>query len=224
MKVNELSKNLGVTNKDLISYLSSNGYEVYSHLQTITDEMIESATNEFAKSETKVTEKEEKKTTTKKKTVEKREIKTYSPTDMIPCRSVSPWKIIETGADRNSGTIYQWNGFGDVEYVTYRDLQYLKRRDIIKNGRIVIDDPDLCSQWSKELGESYKCFLGVNYPEEFFNMPDSVFESKLKNAPDVYKEVIKYTALDMIRAENYPSVQKLAIIDNILGTCIKEFI
>jgi len=46
----------------------------------------------------------------------------------------------------------------------------------------------------------------------------------LKDAPDVFKEVIKYTALDMIRNENYPSLQKLTIIDNLLGTGLKEFI
>ena len=49
-------------------------------------------------------------------------------------------------------------------------------------------------------------------------------EETLKDAPNVMKEVIKTTAISMIRGENYPSIQKLTLIDLILGTCLKEFI
>lgn len=47
MKVNELSKELGVTNKDVIDFLKSNGFKVSSHMQNVTNEMIELAHDQF---------------------------------------------------------------------------------------------------------------------------------------------------------------------------------
>ena len=42
-------------------------------------------------------------------------------------------------------------------------------------------------------------------------------------SPDTNEEVIKATAVNMNRNKNYPSIQKLRIIDDVLGTCIKDF-
>ena len=39
-----------------------------------------------------------------------------------------------------------------------------------------------------------------------------------------FKEVIKFTAMNMVRNENYPTLQKLTLVDEILGTCIKDFL
>lgn len=100
----------------------------------------------------------------------------------------------------------------------------MRRRSMVKDARILIEDPDICEMWKQDLGNAYERYLGVEYPEEFFDKPDEEFEQMLKSAPDVFKEVIKYTAIDMVRNENYPSLQKLTIIDNVLGTGIKEFL
>ena len=100
----------------------------------------------------------------------------------------------------------------------------MRRREIVKDALIMIEDPDICEQWKHDLGKVYDQYLGVEYPEEFFDVPDAVFEETLKDAPDVFKEVIKYTAMSMIHNENYPSLQKIMIIDNLLGTGIKEFL
>ena len=47
MIVNELSKELGVKNKDLIDFLKSKNFKVSSHMQTLTDVMIETVKNDF---------------------------------------------------------------------------------------------------------------------------------------------------------------------------------
>ena len=142
--------------------------------------------------------------------------------DLIPCRSVTPWELIALGNDRK--TVYHWSGYGDVDYIKYSDLQSLRRKDLIKAPKVIIEDADLCYQWRRELGDTYKHFLKVEYPEEFFDLSDSKFEDLLKNAPNVLKEVIKVTAMNMIKNENYPSVVKLTLVDEILGTCLKEFL
>ena len=58
MKVNDLSKELGVTNKELIEFLKGNGYKVSSHMQNVTDEMIDLARENLISS--KVEEKKSK--------------------------------------------------------------------------------------------------------------------------------------------------------------------
>lgn len=225
MKVNDLSNELHVTNKELITFLKENGYKVSSHMQTVTDEMIDLAREKVKpKKETEDTNTLKEKPVKEKTNIEdiKIETKTFKPDDTIPCRSVTPWKLIALGVDKQ--TTYHWSYYGDVDYLTYRDLQALRRTSYITKPKILIEDPDLCYQWRRELGDTYKYFLGVDYPEEFFDLSDEDFERILNNAPDTLKEVIKVTAMSMIKNENYPTIQKLSLIDSILGTCLKEFI
>ena len=47
MIVNELSKELGIKNKDLIDYLKSQNFKVSSHMQTVNDDMIAVAREHF---------------------------------------------------------------------------------------------------------------------------------------------------------------------------------
>ena len=221
MKVFELSKEFGVTNKELIDYLKSKGFKVSSHSQNLTDKMIEIARSDFVKNETKEKEEKEVKKEVTKKSVPTRKVKTFLPDDIIVCRSLVPWYMEAEGANKR---LYKWPGFGDVDYVTYRDLQNWRRKPIIAEGKIFIEDPDICEQWKNDLGKSYKNYVGIEYPEEFFDKSDDEFEAMLKEASPTFQEVIKYTAYDMVRNENYPSLKKIAIIDNVLGTGIKDFL
>ena len=229
MKINELSKELNITNKDLITFLKENGFKVSSHMQNASDEMIDISKENFinkAKENDYSTDDNDEEnvsfTKMRDKKIEEYIPKNFAPDDKIPCRSVTPWKLVGIGADRT--TVYNWSGYGDVDYVTYRDLQSMRRKDIIKKPKIIIEDADLCYQWRRELGDAYKYFLDVEYPEEFFDLSDDKFRKLLNQAPNVVKEVIKFTAMNMVRNENYPTVHKLSIIDELLGTCIKDFL
>lgn len=225
MKINELSNELSITNKELITFLKENKYKVSSHMQTASDEMIDLAREYFVSKPTETIEETVEVEKVKPVAVKKSEAyvpKTFNPEDKITCRSVTPWELVTVGLDRN--TVYSWSGYGDIDYVAYKDLQYMRKKDILKKSKIIIEDADLCYQWSRDLGETYKYFLDVEYPEEFFDLSDEKFRDLLTKAPDVVKEVIKYTALNMVRNENYPTVQKLNIVDEILGTCIKDFL
>lgn len=226
MKVYELSKKLNTNNKDLITFFKENGFKVASHNQNLNDEQITFATSHFTLKKTEEVSddiiEEEIKNVPIKSTPSIREIRKFELDEMIECKSVVPWKLIEIGVDKN--TTYYWGGFGDIEQVSYRDLQSWRRKDILTSPKIIILDADLNELWKHDLSSTYRKFLSVDYPEEFFDIDDSKFKSMLNNAPDVFKEVIKYTAMNMIHNENYPSVQKINIIDEVLGTCIKEFI
>ena len=221
MIVNELSKKLGIENKELISFFREKGYSsISSHMQKVTDEMVEVSEKHFSNKENKEENiKQEKEITIKEPVVSH---KTFKPTDEIPCRSVTPWKLLAVGVDKN--TVYSWSGYGDVEYVLYKDLQSMRRKSIVTKPEIIIEDSDLCYLWRNDLGNTYKYFLGVEYPEEFFDLEDAEFKKLLEETTDTLREVIKTTALSMVKNKNYPSVQKLSLIDEVLGTCIKDFL
>lgn len=223
MKVFELSKEFKITNKELIDFLKGKGFRVSSHSQNVTDEMIEVARSNFSKKEEHANPKmEETEKKVLKKTLPAKNIKKFAMDDMIPCRSIVPWYLETVGVDRV--TTYKWPGYGDIEYVAYRDLQSWRRKPVIMEAMIFIEDPDICEQWKHDLGAVYQKYAGIDYPEEFFDKSDEDFEKMLRDSSDSFREVIKQTAIEMIRNENYPSVQKISIIDNVLGTGIKDFL
>lgn len=225
MKIFELAKQKNVTSKEIIEFLKSKGFVVKSHSVVLTSEMEKALTELFSNKpvvKTDAVEEVSVEETIVKKEMPEREIKKFGLDDMIACRSIVPWLLVRVGVDRN--TVYTWNNYGDVEYVRYRDLQALRKTDLITAPKVVIEDPDLCYLWRKDLGDTYKYFIDVEYPEEFFDLPDEQFKNLMTSAPKVIKEVIKNTAMDMIRNTNYPTLQKLTLIDEILGTCIKEFL
>lgn len=227
MKIYELAKDNDLTSKEIIDFLKSKDYVVKSHNVTLTDEMMNDALEFISNKPKKVVEideeeeeeiiKEEKPVVETPKTT-----RTFSLDDMIPCKSIVPWTVVRLGVDRN--TVYTWNNYGDVEYVRYRDLQAFRKTDLITAPKIIIEDADLCYLWKRDLKDTYKYFIDVEYPEEFFDVSDKEFRNLLTKAPEVIREVIKATAMDMIRNTNYPSLQKITTIDEVLGTCIKEFL
>lgn len=223
MKIFELAKELSVTPKELISFLRSHNFSVSSHMQKASNEMIDLARKELQSSEikveTEVSDSKKENNTSTNNVVSK---KVFKPDDEIPCKSVTPWKLTTVGVDKN--TVYHWEYFGDIEYIKYRDLQALRRTEYITKPLILVMDTDLRNQWGRELGDVYKYFDGIEYPEEYFDKSDEDFEDLLKNAPSWLGEIIKTTAVTMIHAKNYPSIGKIVLIDEILGTCIKDFL
>lgn len=221
MKVHELSKEIGATNKELIAFLKNNGCSISSHMQNVTDEMIDLAHEHF--SNTGVEEEiPEKPVAHHKETAQPKVTRVFNAGDEIICKSVTPWKLTALGVDKK--TVYHWEYFGDIDYVKYRDLQALRRTEYITKPKILIMDKDLRAMWGRELKDTYKYFEGIEYPEEFFDKSDEEFQEILNNAPVWLAEIIKSTAITMIRNENYPSVSKIVKIDDTLGTCIKDFL
>ena len=146
-------------------------------MQTLTDEMIDVARDSFAAEvEPEVAEEPKPEPVKKpvKKTVPVKNIKKFSPDDQIPCRSLVPWKLVDVSVDKN--TVYSWSGYGDIEYVSYKDLQSMRRRPMVKDALIMIEDPDICEQWQHDIGNLYQKYLNVDYPEEFFDRSDEKFE------------------------------------------------
>jgi len=148
--------------------------------------------------------------------------KKFLPDDQILCKSVCPWKLNISSMDKQRS--YYFEGWGTEQYVAYRDLQSWRKQDIITGPKLLIEDPDLLSQWRRDIGNIYKPFIGVDYPEDLFEKSDDDFEKFLRTADRTIREIIKFTAISMIHAENYPSVSKLKIIDDVTGTVLVDFL
>jgi hypothetical protein len=165
MKVYELAKELGITPKELISFLRENGYKVSSHMQKLDDDAIDFTNNNFVKVNNTPTDNKAV-TTSENESAKPQPVKihkTFNPNDEIPCKSVTPWKLTAVGVDKN--TVYHWEYFGDIEYIKYRDLQALRRTEYVTKPSFIIMDEDLVEQWKRELGDRYKYFKSIDYPE-----------------------------------------------------------
>ena len=157
-----------------------------------------------------------------KKPVANRTPKKFSSDDMIVCVSVAPWKLIMDSSDHSR--VYTWEAWGDEEDVRYGDLLSWRTKEIVKAPLILIQDQDIVAQWGKEIADAYKPFIGVDYPEELFRLPDKAFEELLRTGNRTVRSIIQVTATSMIKAENYPEVNKIKMIDEITGTCLMDFL
>lgn len=230
MVINELSKEMKVTNKDVIAYLRSQGFKVSSHLQTADEDMIKAVREHFANSEEEDDEVPEKVEGKEPKLEEKKEdrkpvqkpMRKIALDEYITCRSVTPWKLVNVSVDGN--VVYTWEYFGAEEEVMYRDLQAWRKKEIITAPQIIIEDDDIREAWKQDMTDTYQTLIGVEYPEELFDMEDSKFEDFVRKASRTVQEVIKTTAISMIHNENYPSLQKILIIDEVFRTDLKDFL
>lgn len=220
MKVYELAKELGIESKELLSTLNEIGYDVKNHMSQITEEqeeVIRSAFEEEKVEEPVVEEVQEEPVIVKS-------VKKFANDDLIPCKCVKPNKVVWYST--KTGTRYEWSGFGDVVDVLYTDLLAMKssKSAMLFKPLIIIEDMDLYEQWKKDLEPIYKLYSGLDYPEKLFDMNNVLFKAKLTNSPKAIGELVKITATKMIKEGTFNSLDKLRIIDEVLGTCLKDFI
>ena len=87
MKIFELAKELDVTPKDLIAFYRNNDYQVSSHMQNATDDMIDFAKahmTDIANKTTEIEKNEDENTSSKTSFVEvEAPVKTFKPDDEI---------------------------------------------------------------------------------------------------------------------------------------------
>jgi hypothetical protein len=147
--------------------------------------------------------------------------KKFAPNDQIPCRSVTVGELIHVGV--KTRIQYTWADYGDVAYLEYQDLQALQsmKSRFILEPLFIIDDEDVVAQWEKMLKPVYDKIKEDDL-EQFFALPQSKFESVLKNAPKGFQNSVKTKAVSMIQDGELDSLKKIKAIDEILGTEFAE--
>lgn len=144
----------------------------------------------------------------------------YAPDDNIKCVSVCAGELIMVG--KKSGLIYKWTNYGDTAYVEYQDLKaeaHSSTSPIIYSPLIMIEDDELLK--TREFARAkdiYKNAITADEIDNFFNLTNQQFNSQLKRLPNGIKNTIKAVAVDKINNGTLDSIQKIKILDEVLGT------
>ena len=226
MKVFELASEIGVSNKEIISFLATKDVVIKSHLASITDEAADMVRAELVapkEAPAKPTTQESNDSVISKLT--KRRVENpFKPGDLILCKSVTYGKVVYYSSKTDSR--YEWANFGDEVEVDYADLQAMhsgKKSYLFKPVFLILDE-ELYKLWEKDLEPIYKDYIGLDRPEVLFDVNDAVFEETLRNSPKPIQDLIKTEASKMVKENRFTSIQKLKVIDEVCGTALLEFI
>lgn len=147
----------------------------------------------------------------------------FAPDEPISCRSITFGELLLVGP--KSKLLYSWANYGDSTEVEYQDLQALKstRSSYLYRPRFIIEDEELCEQWSKDFKELYDGIIEVDV-EDMFSLPLNQFRARLKKAPKGVQQAVKDVAGEKIMNGSLDSIKKIEAIDEILGTDLKLYI
>ena len=167
------------------------------------------------------------KTTTKavaeKPAVKEPEVKAkreYEPDEDIKCVSVTAGELLMIG--KKTGLLYKWSNYGDTAYVEYQDLKaeaYNSKSNYIYLPLIMIEDDELLNtrEFAK-VAETYKGMLTIDDLDSFFELSNQQFTQQLKKLPTGLKNTVKSVAVSKINDGSLDSIQKIKILDEVLGT------
>lgn len=142
------------------------------------------------------------------------ERRAYQSNDLIPCKSVRYGTLQHVS--KKSGNLYEWSDYGDIVDVEYGDLMALKARKskfIFSPWFIILDD-QLAEDW--KLTDIYSYFEDFDDVEEFLQSGSMTIRRKLPNAPQGYKDLVTYTAGNMLRNGSLDSIATIKAVDEIL--------
>ena len=167
------------------------------------------------------------KTAPKKETVAKAPVRaqrTFEPTDMIPCRSVTGGELLFPA--KKTDMVYRWTNYGDITEVEYQDLRALKsmKSNYLFKPYFVIEDEDLVEEWAKDLAPIYADLEIVDDISLLFLLPNDVFKERVETAPEGIQNTIKVFAAEKIQNGELDSIKKIEILDEVLHTDLKLYI
>lgn len=151
------------------------------------------------------------------KQMEKEEGK-HGPSSTVPCRSVTLGKLIYIGG--KTGQKYIWANHGDVAEVEAQDLESLRltRSKYLFYPLIMIEDEEFLKQdkW-QPVAKLYDKIM-VDDIEELLTLDNTSFATQLAGLPDGFKKAVADTVSERILDNNFDSIQKIKIIDEVCGT------
>ena len=166
-------------------------------------------------------------TTTKKVTTKpvdeapKAEVKReFAPDDNIKTVSVCAGELLMVG--KKTGILYKWENYGDTAYVEYQDLKaeaYNSTSAYVYAPLFMIEDEEVLN--TREFARAKEVYQNAITAEEidnFFNLTNQQFMSQLKKLPKSIQNTIKAVAVDKINNGSLDSIQKIKILDEVLGT------
>lgn len=142
---------------------------------------------------------------------------THDANELVPCRSVRFGELILLGP--NTKMRYSWSNEGDVREVYYQDLvswRALHSRYLF-DPMIIIEDEDICEEWSADLGKLYEKVQEIDL-KEMFKLPYRQFMAQLKKLPETMKSSVQNMAYAMVQNGTLYDLRVIKGIDETLGT------
>ena len=145
--------------------------------------------------------------------------KTFSQTDTILCRSVTPGWL---GVPGKSGMYYVFANYGDETEIEYGDLFALKNSHsrYIYDPLFVIEDEELLEnpRW-KDISEFYSDKVyGMDDINNVLNKHNNAFKNTLTTLPKGLLKAITVEVAKRIEDGTFDSIRKIKALDEVCGT------
>ena len=204
MKVYELAKELKIENKELLKVLSDLDIVATSHMSSITDEQVEIVKDAIASKEDKPSEKEVVKHVQKTVTQWKPDL-----SRMIAVKNIARGKLIYK-SKRTIGYQLEWQKKGDINYIEFSELMYLKntdRRFVTEPWIRIVEDDEIEILKHMQVFDFYKEILGLNNVSDILKLDFEKFKKKFDKLPEGYKNSVVESAAEMIASGELDSLK-----------------
>lgn len=169
-----------------------------------------------------------KKSSTTKKVVEENKVsvektaKKFEQSDGILCHSIVQGKLYMIG-DKTK-MLYEWNSYGDVSEIEYRDLVAAVRTKsrYVFEPFFVIDDEDFVEQFP-QVKKFYNDNYTVSEIESILFYPVDEMEKAIIALPKGAVESLKHIASVKISNGEIDSIQKIKKLDEMFNTNLMLF-
>ena len=137
--------------------------------------------------------------------------------EAILCRSVCQGELVYQS--KKTGVLYTWANYGDEIHIEYQDLLplILTKSDFVMKPLFIIEDADLVAEYP-ELEKLYTKALGYDDMDMILLLDNASFQKKLLDAPVGIRESIKVAVATRIEEGTFDSLQKIKLVDQILGS------
>lgn len=144
------------------------------------------------------------------------EKKKHDPNDGILCRSVTVGGLFMVG--QNTKILYEWNGYGDVIEVEYRDLASAihAHSPFVFRPTFIVDDQDVVEEF-KDLYKFYNEKFTISELSEIIYMNEDEMESTVSTLPSGAKEQLINIVSTKISTGELDSIRKIKTLERILG-------
>lgn len=204
MKVHELAKELKIENKELLKIISDLEIIATSHMSSITDEQVEIIKNAIVNKEDKPSGKEEVKLIQKPVTQWKPDLNR-----MIAVKNIARGKLIYK-SKRTIGYTLEWQKKGDINYIEFSELMYLKntdRRFVTEPWIRIVEDDEIEILKHMQVFDFYKEILGLNNVSDILKLDFEKFKKKFDKLPEGYKNSVVESAAEMIASGELDSLK-----------------
>lgn len=140
---------------------------------------------------------------------------------LIPCRNGTAGNLIYKSTI-NPCYVVEWDGFGDVQEVEFRELVSMRgtQRRFFTENWILLDDPAVI----KKLGVEafYKNSLSVDDVNDVFSMSAAEIKETVTNLPSGTKDALAALAKEKIEAGEFDSRSAIKALSDSLSIDLED--